>query len=106
MGRDYLRVIEDLIRGYDLSRGAERKKAYRRCEEYAEKHLKTRLEFNALVGAVAEKLGLAPTRRNDFGDSLGQVPQSAKLFLGYDPKSGPEPTREGERRLPQARINR
>jgi hypothetical protein len=92
VGMDYLRVVEDLIRGYDLSRGAERKKAYQKCEAYATEHLKARLEFNAFMEIVSEKLGLAPTRRNDFSDSAGRVPQSAKLFLGYDPKSGPELT--------------
>jgi hypothetical protein len=89
---DYGRVIERLIGEYDLGKKTQRKKAYRTCEEYATKHIEARLEFNAFMEAVAERLGLAPTRRNDFRDSVGQVPDGAKLYLTYDRKTGPELT--------------
>ena len=90
--RDYVQIVESLLGEYDLTNEAQRKKAYQKCEEYARTHLKARLEFNAFMAVVAEKLGLAPTRRDDLRDSVGEVPKGAKLFLGYDPKSGPELT--------------
>ena len=89
---DYARVVESLIGGYDLNKATERKKAYRICEEYGTKHIAARLEFNAFMEIVAAKLGMAPTRRNDFRDSVGQVPDRAKLYLTYSPKTGPELT--------------
>ena len=57
---DHARVIESLIGKYDLNRETEKKKAYQRCEEYAERHLKARLEFNAFMEVVAARLGMAP----------------------------------------------
>jgi hypothetical protein len=89
---DYARVVESLIGEYDLSNETGRKKAYQRCEEYAERHLQARLEFNAFMAVVAERLGMAPMRRNDFRDSVGEVPEGAKLYLTYAPKVGPELT--------------
>jgi hypothetical protein len=89
---DYTRVVQSLIGAYDLNNETERKKAYQKCEEYAERHLPARLEFNAFMQVVAEKLGIAPTRRNDFRDSVGDVPEEAKLYLTYRPKVGPELT--------------
>ncbi len=89
---DYARVVQSLIGAYDLNNETERKKAYQKCEEYAERHLPARLEFNAFMQVVAEKLGIAPTRRNDFRDSVGDVPEEAKLYLTYRPKVGPELT--------------
>jgi hypothetical protein len=89
---DYARVVQSLIGAYDLSNETERKKAYQKCEEYAGRHLPARLEFNAFMQVVAEKLGIASTRRNDFRDSVGDVPEEAKLYLTYRPKVGPELT--------------
>ncbi len=89
---DYARIVESLIGKYDLNNETEKKKAYRKCQEYAKEHLKTRLEFNAFMEVVAEKLGMARMRRDDFRDSVGEVPEGAKLYLTYRPKVGPELT--------------
>lgn len=89
---DYIRVVDELISGYDLGKETEKKKAYHKCEEYAERHLKARLEFNAFMEVVAEKLGMAPTRKDDLREEVGEVPKGAKLYLTYAPKVGPELT--------------
>jgi hypothetical protein len=89
---DYLHVVEKLIRPYDLTRETERKKAYIKCEEYAKEHIEGRLEFNAFMEAVGEKLDMPPTLRSSLVDELGEVPESAKLHLRFNPGTGPELT--------------
>jgi len=89
---DHARVIESLIGEYDLNTETEKKKAYQKCQEYAERHIAARLEFNAFMKVVAERLGMAPTRKEDFREEVGDVPKCAKLYLTYAPKVGPELT--------------
>ena len=92
---DQLRVVDDLIAEYDLSQETGRKRAYRKCEEYATEHIAGRVEYNAFMGAVSEKLGMPATRRDSFVEELGEVPENAKLYLRYS-RAGPELTGNAE----------
>jgi len=49
---DYLRVVDELIGGWDLSTEAGRKKAYEKCEDYADEHFRKRRDFNAFMEVV------------------------------------------------------
>jgi hypothetical protein len=89
---DYLDIVEKLVEPYDLAREVERKKAYALCEKYAKKHIQSRLEFNAFMQTVAEKLDMLPVRKNSLVDELGEVPESARLHLRFNRDVGPELT--------------
>ncbi len=85
-------MIEELLAPYDLSREVERKKAYQACEEYAHEHIRGRLEYNSFMETVGTRLNMPPTLRSSLVDELGEVPESAKLHLTFNPQVGPELT--------------
>lgn len=78
---NYASVVEQLVTEYDLRTEAGRRAAYERCDRYAEEHYEARVEYNAFMAAVGARLGLPAVRRNTFEDSVGEIPDDARVYL-------------------------
>jgi hypothetical protein len=89
---DYARIVNDLIADCDLTTDSGRRVAYRKCEAYADENLHERRAFNDFTEAVGQRLGLPPTLRNSFRDTVGEPAPGAKLHLRYAGAAGPELT--------------
>jgi hypothetical protein len=85
---DYARIIQKLIEGIDMDSDLERKKAFNKCVEYAEKELKDKSDYNYFVAMAAKMLGQPPIFK-DITASI-QTKGDEKLYLFYNPSHGPE----------------
>ncbi|HNS21522.1 MAG TPA: hypothetical protein PKH24_13545 [Sedimentisphaerales bacterium] len=85
-------IVDGLLDGYDLSREAERRKAYVACQEYANEHMQARAEYNHFMQIVGDRLQMPPVRMNRLDGDEVEVPENAKIHLKYSPRSGPELT--------------
>ena len=93
---DQSRVVKRLLAKYDLASEVGRKRAYQKCEDYADEHFPGRVEYNAFMEAVADKLGMPSRRKVSFAKEIGDVPENGKLHMTYVSQVGPELTGNAE----------
>jgi hypothetical protein len=85
--KDYSSIIQELIKGINLDVDLERKKAFNKCVEYADKKLRDSLDYNYLISMAAKQLNQTPLMKDIT--SFVQTDGNEKLHLSYSEKQGP-----------------
>lgn len=85
---NHLKIINDLILGFDLSQRSEANRAYRKCLDYADEHFSDDMQCNTFINEAAKLLHQPKVLKNT-AEQKAIANTHSKIHLYFSESNGP-----------------